>query len=126
MDIFRSDLQWIVGLIGIFIGIVTGISVNYAKSTSTNALTKKAIEQLENSCKQYQKDLNYIRIEVSQAKVQIQNTDQSYRILSSTLKDVARSIQDVAVALARLEERQEKTDRILEVLGEKINLSLKG
>ena len=109
----KEDIKWAIGLgVGILIGIVAA----YITIKTNEAVTCKVIDQLEVSCKQHQSDINILRVELSKTQTEIKNTDKSYKELSNTLKEVAESTQGVAIALARLEERQEKTDQILEKL----------
>jgi septal ring factor EnvC (AmiA/AmiB activator) len=109
----RDDLKWLVGIV---IGLIIGIGTSYATFTTNDAVLETRISQLEACSRQYQSDINIMRVELSKVNTEIKNTDQSYKALRLTLKDVADSTKDVALALARLEERQAKTDEILKRL----------
>lgn len=118
----RSDLNWAVSLI---VGLILGFGSAYTNFTAKDAVTEKAVDQLEVSSQQHQKELNILRVSMREVQTEVKNTDQSYKVLSETLKEVAESTKDVAIALARLEERQAKTDKILESISEKIKVSLR-
>lgn len=108
-------------LAGVIIGLLIGIGATYSTLKVDDAVLNTRVSQLEASSRQHQSDINILRVEVSKVNTEIKNTDQSYRLLRTTLKEVANSNKDIAIALTRLEERQARTDKILERFVEEKN-----
>lgn len=102
-----------VAILSVVIGLILGVGGAYATFKTNDAVMDTRVSQLEAGCRQHQSDINILRVELSKTKTEIKNTDQSYKALRTTLREVAESNKDIAIALARLEERQAKTDEIL-------------
>ncbi len=113
-----------VALVSAVISFMVGAGIAFTVLKVDDAIIQTRVSQLESSSQQHQSDINILRVEVSKNGTEIKNTDESYKLLRETLKEVAESTKDVAIALTRIEVRQANTDKILEKLTEKLKISV--
>jgi len=119
----KDDMKW---LIGICVGLILGASGAYATITTNDAVLNTRVAQVEAASKQHQCDINTLRVEVSKTKTEVKNTDESYKALRATLKDVATSMRDLSGAIVRLQEGQKNSNKVIESLTTKIEKMYEG
>ena len=117
----KDDIKW---MLGIMIGLFLGGAGTYATLMTDDALTRQKVDQLERCSEQFQKDVNIFRVKLSQiaerTDMQLRSSNDAISTLTVLLKKNTESNHQLAIAIARLEERQEKTDKVLEKLATKI------
>lgn len=117
----KEDIKWV---LGVAIGLFLGGAVTYTTLTTDDALVKLKVDKLEESSNQFQKDVNTFRVELSKiserTELQLRNNNETISTITVLLKKNTESNNQLAIAIARLEERQAKTDQILERLAAKI------
>ena len=117
----KEDIKWV---IGIAIGLFLGGAVTYTTLITDDALVKLKVDQLEECSNQIQKDINIFKVELSKissrTEFQLYSSNEAISALTISLKNNTESNNQLAIAIARLQERQAKTDQILDKLVKRI------
>lgn len=117
----KEDIKWV---IGIAIGLFLGGAVTYTTLITDDALVKLKVDQLEECSNQIQKDINIFKVELSKissrTEFQLNSSNEAISALTISLKNNTESNNQLAIAIARLQERQAKTDQILDKLVKRI------
>lgn len=113
----------LIPLISLFISLIIGFAVTYNSVTNNDATLTLRVEHLEEHKRQAQKERNILQVRLSNISTQIHETLAGLDALSRVVventnsnKKIAESNRDIAILIARLEERIKKTDERQEKL----------
>ncbi len=116
-----------ISIISLLVGLFIGASTIYATFTTNDAMLNEKIDntmvrtsQLEGASSKHRIDINTVKVTLAETVTEMKNTNKSYDLLQSSLKDVSNTMKDVSTALVRLEERQKSSGRVIQSLTNKI------
>lgn len=115
--------------LSLILSLCIGVSVIYTRFSSSDAVIDVRTGYTENQLCQQQKELNMLRVGLSQSKVTSDNLYKMFEALTTVVKELKVSNENSNIIMARVDERlgiinsrQDKSDKLLQLLIDKMHM----